>query len=79
MVRFNNIVDESTIADALSVFPEAVYEIWTYYRDGYNYFYLNVTADLQNKTEYVVELSTDLKDYYGRHLKAPYSFRFTTQ
>ncbi|MBU0713507.1 Ig-like domain-containing protein [bacterium] len=79
MVRFNNIVDESTIADALSVFPEAVYEIWTYYRDGYNYFYLNVTADLQNKTEYVVELGTDLKDYYGRHLKAPYSFRFTTQ
>jgi len=78
-VRFNNIVDESTIAEALSVFPEAVYEIWTYYRDGYNYFYLNVTDDLQNKTEYVVELNTSLKDYYGRHLKAPYSFRFTTQ
>jgi len=79
MVRFNNIVDESTIADALTVFPEAVYEIWTYYSDGYNYFYLNVISDLQNKTQYVVELSTDLKDYYGRHLKAPYSFRFVTQ
>ncbi|MDO9548176.1 MAG: Ig-like domain-containing protein [Candidatus Marinimicrobia bacterium] len=78
-VRFNNIIDESTIADALSVVPKAVYEIWTYYRDGYSYFYLNVTDALQGKTEYMVELSTDLKDYYGKHLKAPYSFRFTTQ
>ncbi len=79
MVRFNNIVDESTIADALSVSPEAVYEIWTYYSDGYNYFYLNVTEALQRKTEYVVAISTALQDYYGRHLENPYSFRFVTQ
>ncbi|HDP68965.1 MAG TPA: hypothetical protein ENN20_10805 [Candidatus Marinimicrobia bacterium] len=78
-VRFNNIVDESTIEAALSVVPEAVYEIWTYYGNGYNYFFLNVTEALTTKTEYTVTLSTDLKDYYGRNLKTPYVFSFVTQ
>ena len=78
-VRFNNLIDESTIANALSVTPEATYEIWTYYGNGYSRFFLNVTADLQSKTEYTVTLSTALKDYYGRNLKEPYSFRFITQ
>lgn len=78
-VRFNNIVDESTIEAALSVVPEAVYEIWTYYGNGYNYFFLNVTEALTTKTEYTVTLSTDLKDYYGRNLKTPFVFSFVTQ
>lgn len=78
-VMFNNIVDEGTIEEALSVVPEAVYEIWTYYDNGYNYFYLNVTEALKSKTEYTVTLSTALRDYYGRNLEAPYVFSFVTQ
>jgi len=79
LVRFNNFIDEGTIEEALSVTPEAVYEIYSYQNDEYSYFYLNVTAGLQSKTEYNVEISTALTDIYGKRLKEPYSFRFVTQ
>jgi len=78
-IRFNNLVNHDSYEEAISVSPAAEYEIYMYETNGYSYIYLNVTGELQSKTEYTVIVSTALTDIYGKHLKAPYSFRFVTQ
>jgi hypothetical protein len=67
--------DSSTVRSAFSMTPTisglAVFE--------YDYsFIVAITDSLQPLTKYTVEFSTALRSSSGKHLKAPYTFSFTT-
>ena len=79
-ITFNNVIDESTIENAISIVPPVNYDLTTYMytNSGQSRLYLNPDS-LQSNTEYTVTVDTTLHGYYMGHLNEEYSFKFYTK
>jgi Big-like domain-containing protein len=77
-IIFNNVVDESTIENAISIVPPINYDLTTYLYSGQSRLYLYPDS-LQSNTEYTVTLDTTLHGYYMGHLNEEYTFKFYTK
>ncbi len=78
IIDMNNLLDEGTIQNAVTINPLLDYEIDTNSGLGYTAFRL-LPDSLVANTEYTVTIDTSLKDYYGGNLKEPYTFSFVTK
>jgi hypothetical protein len=77
-IRMNNLLDEGSIPQAVSVQPALSYEIETSNYGGFSSFILQPDS-LSPDTWYTVTIDTDLHDYYGKPLEEDYSFSFKTE
>ncbi|MFH1213284.1 MAG: Ig-like domain-containing protein [Candidatus Neomarinimicrobiota bacterium] len=77
-IVLNNVIDESTIKNALHFTPEFDYDIATNASSGYSYFYVYPDSSLEASTTYTIEIDTSLTDYYGVHLPEKFVSTFTT-
>ncbi len=77
-IIFNNIIDQSTLENAISIVPNVNYDIYTPFYTGQSRVYLQPDS-LQSNTEFTVTVDTTLKGYYWGHLKEPYIFKFYTK
>lgn len=76
-IRFNYVINESTILKSLQVSPAFEYKIITSRSSGYSY--LSIDPDsLQLETQYEIIINEELKDTFGKNLSSNYSFKFTT-
>jgi len=76
-IRFNYIIDESTILKSLQVSPALEYKIITSRSGGYSNLRIDPDS-LQLETQYEITISEELKDNSGKNLSSDYSFNFTT-
>ena len=77
-IRMNYVIDEGTIPSSMSITPSVGFGIGTAVHSNKSYITLYPDSLIGN-TEYKVDISTALKDYYGGNLKEPYSFSFVTE
>ena len=78
-IYFNNMVDEGSISQAITIMPEINYNISTQLFSYHNTFIVIDPDSLISLTEYTVTIDTSLKDFYGRNMKQKFSFTFVTE
>ena len=74
----NNLVDEATIPDAVSIEPSVDYDFITNVYSGRTNI-LMLPDSLLSNTLYTVTIDTSLRDYYGKPFGETYTFSFVTQ
>ncbi len=77
-IKFNYLIDESSVTEALSIDPLTELILRTDDGDGSSSIYFTAVNGLQKATKYTVTVDMSLKHIYGSYLKEPYSFSFTT-
>jgi len=75
---FNNLIDENSLVDHISFTPPTKFEISAEFHQGYSKVALIPDTLLAN-TEYSVQVTEGLKDYYGGRLKKAFQFAFSTK
>lgn len=77
-IEMNNLLNEATIEKAVSISPAVSFAISTMNYRSYTYFKILPDTTLESNMHYTVNIDTSLQDYYGKKMKQPYSFSFTT-
>ncbi|MBL1214906.1 MAG: hypothetical protein HND52_16220 [Ignavibacteriae bacterium] len=77
-IEMNNVVDESTVSNSISIIPNVPFEIITLASNIESRFEI-VPDTLYADTEYKISIDTTLTDYFGVNLNAPYTLNFKTK